>query len=342
LARFSWLPGGLAAAFIIVVGRLISSATYAPVELMLYDRVMRATPAPSGADIAVIAIDDASISKLGEWPWPRDVHASLISRLTGAGARVVAFSVPVDTSPRTSEAERLRSALALLESSDLGGSQQAQELRRLLGESSAGRDPDAHLAQAIEATAMSSCRPMSVSPRSVVVSPNCRRELLSSGRRRRDERCTNCRQSSQRLPSVLTQAAAAIGHTLTVADGDRNASLGRRGGSQWRRSNSCHRWEQLWPRAALRRARLVELRSADTLHLNERSGLLGPALTIRPHYLPTQPSQFAQYPYWSVLAGDIPAEQLRDKIVIVGFLDSDACRARYGDDTRRATRRRSC
>ena len=95
LARFSWLPGGLAAAFVIVVGRLISSTAYAPVELMLYDRVMRATPATPAADVVIVAIDDASIAKLGEWPWPRDVHASLIDHLTSAGARVVAFSVPV-------------------------------------------------------------------------------------------------------------------------------------------------------------------------------------------------------------------------------------------------------
>ena len=43
---------------------------------------------------------------------------------------------------------------------------------------------------------------------------------------------------------------------------------------------------------------------------------------MRPHYFPTTPPQFTQYPYWSVLAGDVPFEQLRDKIVIVGFLDS--------------------
>ena len=151
LTRFSWLPGGLAAAFIIVVGRLISSTTYAPVELMLYDRVMRATPAAPASDMVIVAVDDASIAKLGAWPWPRDVHASLISHLDSAGARVVAFTVPVDTSPRTSEAERLRAALALLESSNLGGSEQAQQLRRLLGESSAGRDPDQHVAEAMRA-----------------------------------------------------------------------------------------------------------------------------------------------------------------------------------------------
>ena len=321
LARFSWLPGGLAAAFIIVVGRLISSATYAPVELMLYDRVMRATPAPSGADIAVIAIDDASISKLGEWPWPRDVHASLISRLTGAGARVVAFSVPVDTSPRTSEAERLRSALALLESSDLGGSQQAQELRRLLGESSAGRDPDAHLAQAIEANG------------NVVLPADVRLAEISSGKSELPARVLSGGDAGAlhaartadvvaAPAAVLTQAAAAIGHTLTVADGDRTL---RSDAAAVRVSR-----EALLPSLGTAIAARVlsvapaslSFGSGDALHLNERTRLLGEALTIRPHYFPTQPSQFAQFPYWRALAGDIPVEQLRDKIVIVGFLDS--------------------
>jgi eukaryotic-like serine/threonine-protein kinase len=320
LARFSWLPGGLAAAFIIVVGRLISSATYAPVELMLYDRVMRATPAPPATDVAVVAIDDASISKLGEWPWPRDVHASLITRLTAAGARVVGFSVPVDTSPRTSEAERLRSALALLESSDLGGSQQAQELRRLLGESSAGRDPDAHLAQAMEING-NVVLPADVrlSERSGGKSELPAR-LLSSG----DAGALSAARTADIVATpaaVLTQAAAAIGHTLTIADGDRTV---RSDAAALRIGD-----EAILPSlgtAVAARALGVAPASlsfrADTLHLNERIRLLGQALTIRPHYLPTQPPQFAQYPYWSVLAGDIPAEQLRDKIVIVGFLDS--------------------
>ena len=46
------------------------------------------------------------------------------------------------------------------------------------------------------------------------------------------------------------------------------------------------------------------------------------ALTIRPHYFAQDPAQFAQLPYWRVMAGDVPFEQLRDRIVIVGFLDS--------------------
>ena len=152
LARFSWLPGGLAAAFVIVVGRLISSTAYAPVELMrLRPRDARHAGGTRRRRGRSSPIDDASIAKLGAVAMaarrPRQPHRPSRS----AGARVVAFSVPVDTSPRTSEAERLRAALALLESSDLGGSEQAQQLRRLLGESRSGRDPNAHLAQAMAA-----------------------------------------------------------------------------------------------------------------------------------------------------------------------------------------------
>ena len=321
LARFSWLPGGLAAAFIIVVGRLISSTTYAPVELMVYDRVMRATPATPAADVAVVAIDDASIAKLGEWPWPRDVHASLITRLTAAGARVVAFSVPVDTSPRTSEAERLRSALALLESSDLGGSQQAQELRQLLGESSGSRDPDAYLAQAIRTHGNV------VLPADVRLNergggkPELPARLLSTGEAGALRAARSADIVAAPAP-VLAQAAAAIGHTLTIADGDRtvrsDAAALRVGGKEMLPSLAT---------AVAARALGVtpaELRfgSGDALHLGQRVRLLGDALTIRPHYFATQPPQFAQVPYWRVIAGEIPVEQLRDKIVIVGFLDS--------------------
>ncbi len=321
LTRFSWLPGGLAAAFIIVVGRLISSTAYAPVELMLYDRVMRATPATPGSDVVVVSVDDASIAKLGAWPWPRDVHASLIANLNSAGARVVAFSVPVDTSPRTSEAERLRGALALLESSDLGGSEQAQQLRRLLGESAAGREPDAHLAEAMQAHGNV------VLPADVRLAetlggkPELPPLSLSIGDAATLRDARTAEVVAAPTP-VLARAAAAIGHTQTIADGDgtvRSDVAALRVGE-----------ETMLPSLATAiAARAVGVAPAElsfaggnALHLGERVRPLGDSLTLRPHYFPTEPPQFAQYPYWRVLAGEIPIEQLRDKIVIVGFLDA--------------------
>jgi CHASE2 domain-containing sensor protein len=41
----------------------------------------------------IIAIDPQSLAKLGNWPWPRAVHAQLIHRLTEAGVRGVGMDV---------------------------------------------------------------------------------------------------------------------------------------------------------------------------------------------------------------------------------------------------------
>ncbi len=52
-----------------------------------YDLSMQAVRAPAPSpDIAIIAIDDASIEALGYWPWRRSVHAALLERLHGARA----------------------------------------------------------------------------------------------------------------------------------------------------------------------------------------------------------------------------------------------------------------
>lgn len=321
LARFSWLPGGLAAAFVLVVGRLISSTTYAPVELMLYDRVMRATPANPAADIVLVTVDDASISRLGAWPWPRDVHASLIGRLDAADARVVGFTVPIDTSPRTSEAERLRAALALLESSDLGGSEQAQQLRSLLGESSAGRDPDAHLAQAIQAQG-NVVLPVDVRLADTAGGkPELPARLFPAG----DAGALRAARSADITAApaaVLTSAVAAVGHTKSIADGDGTV----RADTAALRVGEDALVPSLATAVAARALGVapadLSFASGDALHLGDRVRPLGPALTIRPHYFAAQPPQFKQYPYWQVMAGEIPAEQLRDKIVIVGFAES--------------------
>ncbi|HEY7642203.1 MAG TPA: serine/threonine-protein kinase [Steroidobacteraceae bacterium] len=320
LARFSWLPGGLAAAFVIVVGRLISSTTYAPVELMLYDRVMRATPASPASNIVLVGIDDASISRLGAWPWPRDVHASLIDRLHAAGASVIAFSVPIDTSPRTSEAERLRAALALLESSDLGGSEQAQSLRRLLGESNAGRDPDAHLAEAMQAHG-NVVLPLDVRlAETASGKPELPARLFPSG----DPGAQRAARTANIVAApgpVLANAAAAVGHTTAIADGDRTV----RADAAALRIGDDALAPSLATVVAARTFGVApaDLRfaSGDVLQLGEHARPLGAALTIRPHYFAAQPPQFKQYPYWQVMAGDIGADELRDKIVIVGFAD---------------------
>lgn len=52
--------------------------------------------------VRVIAIDDASLDSIGQWPWPRTVLAKVVDRLTGMGARVVVLDIFLSESDRTS------------------------------------------------------------------------------------------------------------------------------------------------------------------------------------------------------------------------------------------------
>jgi adenylate cyclase len=44
-------------------------------------------------NIAIVAIDEDSIKKLGRWPWHRDVHGKMVRLLKAAGAKAVVFDV---------------------------------------------------------------------------------------------------------------------------------------------------------------------------------------------------------------------------------------------------------
>ena len=56
------------------------------------------TPAP----VRVVDIDDASLAKLGQWPWPRTMLAELIGRLNAMGAAAIALDIVLAEPDRTS------------------------------------------------------------------------------------------------------------------------------------------------------------------------------------------------------------------------------------------------
>lgn len=47
----------------------------------------------ASSHIIIIAIDDASISAIGRWPWRRALHAGLIEHLSAAQPRAVGLDV---------------------------------------------------------------------------------------------------------------------------------------------------------------------------------------------------------------------------------------------------------
>ena len=50
-------------------------------------------PHAASGNIVLVKIDDASLRKVGRWPWPRRYHAQLTDRLTNAGAHRIFFDV---------------------------------------------------------------------------------------------------------------------------------------------------------------------------------------------------------------------------------------------------------
>lgn len=81
----------------VLSGLLVGWMSLTPVanraDRLIYDVLMQAKAGPTDEDILVIAIDDRSLEMLGQWPWPRNLHARLIDRLTEAEAGPVAYDV---------------------------------------------------------------------------------------------------------------------------------------------------------------------------------------------------------------------------------------------------------
>lgn len=59
----------------------------------LYDSLRRLSPLSVDPRILLVTIDDASLKKLGRWPWPRGLHADLIDRLSAAQPAGILFDV---------------------------------------------------------------------------------------------------------------------------------------------------------------------------------------------------------------------------------------------------------
>ncbi|MEM7250133.1 MAG: CHASE2 domain-containing protein [Pseudomonadota bacterium] len=62
-------------------------------DLVVYDAELRLLAGDPPSDVVIVSIDEQSLSQVGRWPWSRDVHAKLITRLSGAGAKAIGFDI---------------------------------------------------------------------------------------------------------------------------------------------------------------------------------------------------------------------------------------------------------
>jgi adenylate cyclase len=69
-------------------------ALLARIDDSVYDVVLRSVPArPPANRVVIVDVDEQSLSEVGQWPWPRDLVGRLISRLRDLGAATVALDI---------------------------------------------------------------------------------------------------------------------------------------------------------------------------------------------------------------------------------------------------------
>ncbi|AIF49513.1 diguanylate cyclase [Dyella japonica A8] len=83
----AWVVGFAAAVL------LLASGVMQPLDNAFYDMHMRHWSYSTSDQVVIIAIDPQSLASIGNWPWPRSVHAELVRRLTEAGVRGIGMDV---------------------------------------------------------------------------------------------------------------------------------------------------------------------------------------------------------------------------------------------------------
>lgn len=122
--------------FLALAIRLLDPQPIETLRLQSFDLLQKSQPHPiKDPGVTIVDIDEQSLARLGQWPWPRTQIAQLVERLVDAGAVAVGFDMLF------AEPDRLSPALFAASAHGLPPS--------LRGAIAAGPDNDAILAETI-------------------------------------------------------------------------------------------------------------------------------------------------------------------------------------------------
>jgi adenylate cyclase len=132
--------------------RVADPAPVEEIRVRTFDFFQRIDPRKKTAPspVTIVDIDDKSLEKFGQWPWPRTRIADLITELTGLGAVVIAFDAVFSEPDRLNPAdaadtfrnldEETRAKLRALPSNDEVFAEAIRKSRVVLGESGAAEE----------------------------------------------------------------------------------------------------------------------------------------------------------------------------------------------------------
>jgi adenylate cyclase len=101
------MAAGIVPVLLVALLRIADFPLLGQISGLVFDSYQRLAPrAYEDAGVRVVDIDDETIRRLGQWPWPRSDVADLAQRIAEAGAAAIAFDIVFSEPDRTSP-ERL-------------------------------------------------------------------------------------------------------------------------------------------------------------------------------------------------------------------------------------------
>jgi adenylate cyclase len=90
-----------------VLLRILDPEPIARLRLSVFDTYLDLAPRALAADppVRIVDIDEASLRRIGQWPWPRTTLATIVNRLREAGARTISLDLVFPEPDRLSPGE---------------------------------------------------------------------------------------------------------------------------------------------------------------------------------------------------------------------------------------------
>src|SRR3989338_8812008 len=83
--------------------RAINPPAVQEITFNVFDQFQRLSPRLyQDVPVRIIDLDEESLAKLGQWPWPRTLLAQMVERLSELGAAAIAFDIVFAEPDRTS------------------------------------------------------------------------------------------------------------------------------------------------------------------------------------------------------------------------------------------------
>jgi len=303
-------------------------AVLEPLELKFYDfRAQLSAQNPSKNEIAIIEINDESISKMGRWPWPRSRMADLLKWLSTDAARPavigldILFSEP-ETNKDLEITEQLRQKYQeLLAAKKIKETTRESEFNSILIETRKGMDNDAKLAAAI-AGAGNVVLPMYfkadepvAKPRPV---PDWLKKYAATAGQSAGASDIRIEGSDYTVPlEVLASSAAGIGHVNIFGDAD--GAVRKEYPLIPYNQNFYPSFSEELARAYLRlKPSEVRITPGQFLALGGRKVPLDYRSAMLIAFNKSKDS-FKYYSFYDVLNGKIVPDAFKDKIVLIGL-----------------------